>query len=260
MAQPNRRDFLRQTAAAVATAAAATTPWTAKVEAKPATPVRGGDLAKAFDGIHLTDQYGQAFDPEKILGKKDCLVLFGYGGCPLCEEISNSVAAIQKELLANQLDVPIVVVSAQPDADRYQPDAPNPMKSYIAKYHEKGVKQFATSPLSENEGDRQSEGEQIYDNAASSAATSQSRRILHVVCPPSIQDTQTIEKRLGLIYNPNDPKSHTAFITHYHHGEKMQKYRALESFRSSDAFAGKLAKEVTAGIQSLNRQRHNGRD
>src|SRR5690554_341317 len=94
----SRRDFLRTTGRSLAALQLASLGG----EVLAADPDKKDDgdktLEKVFEGIALTDQFGKEFKPAELFKDKPCLVLFGYGGCPMCERISDTVAAIQDEM------------------------------------------------------------------------------------------------------------------------------------------------------------------
>lgn len=220
-------------------------------------------LAKVFEGITLTDQYGKEFKPAELFKDKQCIVLFGYGGCPMCEKISDTVAAVQQELIRQGKNVPIVVVSVQPEQDSYreeQRDAAgrvtqsNPMRRYVASYYVEGVRQFQDEVLPDDEQKRREAGERSYDGAKDKP---QGDRILHVVCPPKAEDAQEIERRIGLIFNENDPKVHSSFLTLFDKGVATKHYRGLPSHRETDEakYAATLARQVSEDVQQLSRGR-----
>ena len=198
-------------------------------------------LAEVFKDIPLTDQLGKEFKPAELFKDTQCLVLFGYGGCPLCQEISNTVAAVQQELIRQGKTVPIVVVSVQPEKDK------DGMKAYVGSYYVKGVRQFQEELLPKDEEKRRAIGEKSFDDAKDKP---QLGRILHVVCPPSAKDAQEAERRIGLIFNQNDPKSHSSFLTLFDKGVAAKSYRGLPPHKEPEPekYAGNIAKAVAADI------------
>lgn len=154
MAQLNRRRFLQGSAAALAGGSMISMQGEAE----------GASLKEAITGLAITDQNGEKFNLNLAL-QKPCIVVFGYGGCPLCDEITDVVAATQKKMLAKGItDVPIIIISAQPEADR------NEMREYVKRYESAGVKEFPPAG---------------------------SQRILHVLCPPTARDTQDLERAVA---------------------------------------------------------------
>ncbi len=146
------------------------------------------------------------------------MVLFGYGGCPMCQRITDSVARIQQELAKEGKDIPFVVVSVQPEADRAD------LKSYIGSYYYKGVKQFKDETLPSDLDKCREMGEISYEQARTKP---QGSRILHVVCPPTQEKAQELQQRIGLMINPRDPKQHSSFITLFDKGKAVKAYRGL---------------------------------
>lgn len=206
-------------------------------------PAQPANIADIFRNMRMTDQYGQAFDPVS-LGKGPALVLFGYGGCPMCQKITQSVAVIQEEMEKQGRRVPIVVVSVQPEDDR------DNMEYYLSGFYSKGVKQFSNETLPIKDV------QQAYHTGKNRP---QGERLLHVVCPPTAQDAQNLERAMGLIINQNHPKQHSSFITLFHNGTAVRSYRGLPPHgqESNDAevmvHAANLAPAVAMDIATLNR-------
>jgi len=202
--------------------------------------VSGRKLGNVTDGITLTDQHGKAFNMAELLGKGPCLVVFGYGGCPMCQRITDSVAAIQSEMIGQKRKLPIVVISVQPEQDR----GDDAMKTYTASYYEKGVRQFADETLPDGAARRREAGERAFTAAK---GKKQEDRILHIVCPPTAKDAQTLEQRIGLLINVKDAKQHSAFITLFNNGQVVKGFRALDREQNAPAaFTRALAKTVAA--------------
>lgn len=206
-------------------------------------------ISSIFRGIPLTDQHGKPFQPSELFKEGPCLILFGYGGCPMCTNISVTVAAIQQELLSQGKKVPIVTISVQPETDR------NNMRYYIGSYYVMKVKQFPTETLSADNAMRRQQGEQSFQAAQQRP---QGDRILHVVNPPSAKDAQELERRMGLIINPNNPIEHSSFISYCDKGELVGHFRGLpppHSMQNIELFAQDMAKVVAAQIASPQRSR-----
>lgn len=167
------------------------------------------DIEKVFSGIAITDQTGKAPDMA-FLAKGQCIVLFGYGNCPVCAEITKTVAATQKKLLAKGMnDVPIVVVSVQPEKDR------DNMAFYISGYHQAGIRQFADERLPED-GEREATGREMIAQAGKRPA---GERLLHVLCPADAQAAQEMQRRIAAIagtttgIDEKNTRQHSMFLT-----------------------------------------------
>jgi cytochrome oxidase Cu insertion factor (SCO1/SenC/PrrC family) len=179
---------------------------------------KGKSLEEIFANTPLTDQHGKNFDPAELFKDGHAIVLFGYGGCPMCQKITDTVVTLQNEMEKNGKHVPIVVVSVQPETDRDQ------MKDYVGKYYFKGMKQFPDEVLPKDKETWQDFGEKAFEDAKDKP---QAGRILHVVCPPSDVAAQEIERRLKFIINENDPQQHSSFITLFDEGKVVKDYRGL---------------------------------
>ncbi|MFO0388935.1 MAG: SCO family protein [Alphaproteobacteria bacterium] len=251
--QPTRRDFLRITAGAgFATAIsanklAAQEPQKQDPKKQEPTPAKKEEKKDAgvFKDISFTDQHGKAFKPEEL---EQSLVVFGYGGCPMCQKITDSVAAIQAKLLADDKKIPIVVISVQPDEDKKD------LKTYIASYYRKGVKQFANEELPEADDARELRGKKSFDAAEK---LPQRDRILHVLCPPDSDAAKTLQTRLGLFQNPNKPTSHSSYIILIKNGVKAEEFRALPKDNSApdEKFLKELAEKVSASIPAIKEEK-----
>lgn len=235
----SRRQFLQMAANATGAAAilsgvdahAAGVPQPEAIT-DPATK-RTPTLAEVFKDIPLTDQYGKSFDPTSLFADKPCLIVFGYGGCPLCEEISNSVAASQNKLK----NVPVIVISVQPDEDRDR------MQDYVSRYYAKGIKQFAEETLPAATAKRIELGKKSY---LENRDKPQSERLLHIACPPSAEAAQLLEDRLQLFHNRARSKVHSFDIVVCKNGKASHKQLAInESFEAPPAFAQGVAENVS---------------
>lgn len=222
-------------------------------------------LAAVFDGIALTDQHGKTFDPAQVLRDGPAVVLFGYGGCPRCQEISKTVASLQQQLIDKGRKVPILVVSVQPDKDS------KAMREYIARYHEMGVRQFqpqdeASKALPENAEERRKQAEAGFDayekKDDAGQKKEQAERIFHIVCPPKDEDAKTIQERISeglkkagsknMLITSKTPKEHTSFMIVFNDGKAVEAYRALNPKQEAPPdFTKSRAGEVAAKIQSL---------
>ena len=252
--QPTRRQFLQAVVA---------TPIALRAQQQEPQPKKDDTAKKQepkketpFTGIAFTDQHGKAFDPAEL---EQALVVFGFEGCPECQKISTTVAAVQSKLLTDKKNVPIIIVSVQPDADR------DSMKSYVAYYYKKGAKQFAREELPEanNEKWKNNKNEKLTPEEAEAARESlgeksfetaknlpQRDRILHVICPPDSEAAKLLQTRLGHLQNPKNPESHTSYITLIKNGVKAEEFRALPYNNSApdEKFLKRLADQVSASI------------
>lgn len=174
------------------------------------------ELEKIFDGIKATDQTGKEADIAAI-AKGQCIVVFGYGNCPVCSEITKTVAATQKKLLDKGIkDVPIVVISAQPEKDSEN------MAFYISGFQASGIKQFASENIDEKDKNREQIGKEMIGVAEKLPA---SDRLLHVLCPATAEDTQILQVRLAEFaktatgIDPKNTKQHTPNLTLFDQGK-----------------------------------------
>lgn len=135
---------------------------------------------------------------DKIL-ESPCYVIHGYGDCPLCEEITKVIAAVQKKLFEQGIeDVPIVVISVWPEKDRGKPE------ERLSDYNAAGVKQVnSDKPLLKSWGHLPPKDLN-----------------LHLVIPPSKEDAQAIQMAIAGKGEANtDPglgadfTQHTRYIT-----------------------------------------------
>ncbi len=241
----SRRDFLRTASGAALAAALGACGGEPQEPVKP-KPKPATKKESIFSGIALTDQHGKPFDPAQL---EQALVLFGYGGCPMCQNISDSVAAIQDKLLAEGKQVPIVVVSVQPEEDKKD------LKTYVASYYVKGVKQFASEKLPPADDARRLMGEKAFDAAEK---LPQRDRILHVVCPPDSDAAKMLQtQRMGYAQNPKNPESHTPYITLVKQGVVVKNIRALpyDNGAPDKQFLQDVSNEVSGWIPAPERGR-----
>lgn len=264
-----RRDFL----AAATAAALAPKTFAQKLLGEPS------DLAKIFEGIELTDQYGKTFNPAELFKEKQALVLFGYGGCPMCENISQTVAAIQAALRKDNREVPIVVISVQPESDHYieeKKDADgkvtekNPMKQYVGSYYTQGVVQFQDDEFPERDKDGTRDmGEKAYEKGRTLPAE---KRVLHVVCPKTNENSQELEKRIAKLtgtasgIDPRNQKQHSRDLTLFSQGKLIKPsdgkgaFKGVvfnpenQEFETSEALQKEQSARVLAEIQKLQKE------
>ncbi len=241
----SRRSFLKKITLVTAGGALATT-------ASDAQPV-GKILSTAFAGVPLTDQNGKPFNPAEAFRSGHCLVLFGYNDCAICggtpgkPGIMDAVATIQRELLRQGKEVPIVVVSAMPADDRAS------MESYVTSLYAKGMKQYADELVPSNPDERRKVANKLYLEAKDKP---QEGRLIHLVCPPTSKDTQNIEERMGLIINRNDPRQHSSFITIFENGKSVKAFRSIPGHMDKDpaTHPARLAQAIAAEIPARPRR------
>lgn len=264
----SRRRFIRRPVEMAAAAAVASIAKPLLALAPETPPLDKNDkktLAAIFDGIALTDQHGEKLDPAELFRDGEAIILFGYGGCPRCQEISHTVAAVQQKLIDKGKKVPIIVVSVQPENDK---DA---MREYIARYHELGVRQFQpegaeSKRLPAGEEERRKQAEEGFDRYEAKKGDDkkeeQAGRIFHIVCPPQDGDSKTIQERMSealklagskkLLITSDNPKQHPAFMTVFSDGNAVETYRALNpDQKAPPAFANGRADEIVSKIMEL---------
>lgn len=257
----SRREFLAATAATVAS------PFLSKIAGAASAADDPKSLAKIFEGMTLTDQYGKDFDPAELYKDKPVVVMFGFGGCQMCNKLSTTAAAVQAEVDTRNevrakkketpLELPIIVVSVKPDQDRFKDGDGNPMKEYIESYDELGVRQFQ----------EKKERDKPYENGKDIA---QKDRILHVVTTQSgnfgnSDDNfpQTIQRRLANEFKdtnwfiPGDENSHSFYFTLFQNGVATKtigaSYEANEEERKKEAST--IAKKLVDAALEKGRER-----
>ena len=264
---PSRRNFLKGAAAAFA---ATSLPLHSLQD-----PQNPKSLTKIFEGVQLQDQYGKDLNPVELFKDRNALVMFGYGGCQMCQKIGITVAAVQTEIDGRNkkiaednkklsddkkkplIDLPIIVVSVLPAQDRFKDGKENPMKAYVDSYAENGVRQTKESGVSYERG----------------KAVEQKDRVLHVV---TTQDgklendydmPQTIQSRLAKEFPrtnrflPTDTKSHSPYITLFKNGIAVQTERAIPGMQqvndnsSMETYAKACAKKLVDAALSQQTER-----
>lgn len=167
-----------------------------------------------FKDIPVTDQTGRAFNPSQC-SKGITLVVFGWGGCPVCQEMTKTLAMTQQKLLKAGHEVQVVVVSMQPEKDR------DNMPYYVGGYFQAGMQQSPNDKILSGASARRAYGEKQLEAAK---ALPQENLMLHVLCPPKGTDSQEVVKRLakqagvstGL--NALDPRQHPFTFTLFKDG------------------------------------------
>jgi cytochrome oxidase Cu insertion factor (SCO1/SenC/PrrC family) len=218
------------------------------------------DLDTIFAGTKLDDQAGK-LDIPKQFGKGQCLILFGFNGCPLCQKITNTVAATQKELLKNKLDVPIIVISTQPETDKPK------VQEYLKTYDDAGVREFAEDTSTTRRNDL------VNKLGGKSTPTdhSEKQRVLHIGLPESAEQAKEIQRKIfdvnkttaannnkigftkmtdnGLSAGSN--RQHSRYICLFEDGEMKQVFAGLDkNFSSPDDFAQEVAKKVAETVKA----------
>lgn len=222
-----------------------------------------GHLEKLFSAIRLTDQQGVELKPAEVFKDKPCLVMFGFNGCERCQKIAATVASVQQRLLLEKHDVPIMVVSVQPETDSKDQN----LKPYVAMYYEHGVRQFAGEKLPGDKEERSRMGEAAYENSSKKTdaekTTEQSARIFHIVCPPTAETSKSLQTDISkilrevgskvMLITHKNPKEHTAFITLFDKdGKAVDGFRALDSKQEAPpAFADEVAKKIAGAVSAL---------
>lgn len=268
----NRREWLKAIGAGATALALRNQTLAAEEPAPKLPPLDKNDpktLAAIFDGITFTDQHGEKLDPAELLREGEAIVLFGYGGCPRCQEISKTVSAVQQKLIDKNKKVPVLVVSVQPEKDR------GAMREYIARYHELGIRQFqpgkdADKKLPENKEDRRKAAETGFDaydkKNEEGRKEEQAGRIFHIACPPKDEDSKTIQNRISealklagskkLLITSDKPKEHTAFVTIFSDGKAVETYRSLnDKLKAPREFADRRADEIIKKIMELEKSK-----
>lgn len=183
-------------------------------EGQAAEPAKYEGFLKDFE---TTDQYGKKFDPQILAGRPH-IVVFGYGGCPVCANIGKNLGAIQSALLQAGKDVPIVVISITPEDDGKMDNR----KEYVARYRIAGVRQFPGEKLASDEESAHSLGEKSYDE---NKDANPKDRQLHVLVAKDRDTALAMHEAAGFPVNKNPRvKKHTPYITPYDGtGQKLLK-------------------------------------
>lgn len=251
---PSRREFLKF----VTLAPAATYANRLMPQDKPQDPK--SDTQKVFEGINLTDQYGQPFDPSRLFADKTALLAFGYGGCPMCNEINKTIAHSQEALSTAEHNVPLVVISVIPeqDNDNAQTRLANvkslflsgidlvpksELEAIVTQLEAEKAKAEKREPKSAKAiiGDISGVGDvgrearetlvKQYDiiGAIAKMENSQRKRSFNHVMPASAKDAQELQKRLAKIAgwrtsgtSSRNPRQHTRYLTLLDRGSVVQ--------------------------------------
>ncbi|MGE0754719.1 MAG: SCO family protein [Alphaproteobacteria bacterium] len=251
--QLSRRSFLK-TSGLVLAAGLTGAGYSAQNRQNPVT-----DVSRIFDGIALTDQYGEPFDPSLLLRDKTALLAFGYGGCPMCNQINKTIAETHQKLTAAGHDVPLVVVSVLPDQDNKSVQTrkenaenlfvngvdllpPARLKQLVQEREDEKAKEEKREPRKAEEiiGDISGFSEQskkarralldaydLFDRIGAMDA-SQRQRAFHHVMPADSEAAQTLQRRLAEIsgtragINSRNPRQHTRYLTLLDRGQVVK--------------------------------------
>lgn len=156
----------------------------------------------------IQDQDNQRFDIRKVI-KGPYLMVFGFKGCPVCNtNITPTIAAVQKAMLDEGLNVPIVVVTMQPKEDKSVNDAaskdPKDM-SYEDRYKKMGVVVYDTKPSSFSTPESQGE---------LSLLEKQKSRKLHILFAKDDETAAMLHDAMGATrITTNDVVTHSPRLT-----------------------------------------------
>lgn len=250
-----RRNFLGATATG---AVAATGYAQAQKKPAPSSNTKPTSLDVIFKGTELADQTSKEpgdFNLPAAFNDKKCLILFGYNGCPTCQHISRTVAEAQKQLLANNLDVPILVVSAQPTEDK------DHVQTYLERYKGMGVQEFA-----DNAALRRQQLVKPLDKSQKNADGEEGKtRIFHIVLPQSGAQTIKIQNRLYEVAKEAGIKKmrdsgtidgvetqHSFYMTLFDKGTIVDTFRGVDAtLQASPTFAKDVAEKITQAVKKL---------
>jgi hypothetical protein len=209
------------------------------------------DLYEIFKNIPMDDQTtvkdeDASFNIPKQFGKGQCLILFGFNGCPRCSEITKTLIHTQEKMIKQKAVIPIIVVSTNPagkDGDRKH------VQEYIQRYEDYQAPDYKGRGVKETVG---------------------GKTVLHIALPESAGAAQQIQQRLfaqnqaaheknsaitemhgsGLARGKNAP--HTPYLTLFENGEMKQVFRGINPVddKSSDSFAARTANDIVSTIKS----------
>ncbi len=255
--QLTRRDWMAGTAGAGALA------WLGK--GVKAQEKRGTtSLDTIFAKTKLADQSSEKqgdFDLPATFNDRPCLILFGYNGCPKCQEITKTVAETQKQLLKAKLDIPIIVISTQPEQDKRH------LQDYVKRYGEAKVYEFADDAVARRGQLLKGLGGKDQNDET------QGQRILHVVLPENKDQAIDIQQRLHQVAKgagiktmrnsgtiAGNAKQHSPYIALFDQGNIKQAFRGLDNDnQASETFAKRQAATIVKQVQGLKEQGR-GRD
>ncbi len=239
-----------------------------KAQAEPPRLPLRTDLHTIFEGAETRHQAKGAdgalakVDVPSVAARGDCLVLFGYKGCPRCQEITETVVAVQKKLIAEKRCVPIVVVSTQPTKDA------SAMTEYLTRYKNMGIQEFASNSAAR----RQEFAEGIHQPSPVEAPLPE--RIFHIVLPKDENTAGIIQQRLFDVNQklpakkeivrmdtagtlPGSPTQHSPYIAHFRDGKMVNVYRGIDK---NNAAPAPFVKLVTSEICNAISPRGIGRE
>lgn len=221
MSQPMHRRTFVQTVAGGAAALA--------LGENQADAQQRGNYFGPLNGFALKDQYGQNFDAKAVLAGQPHLMVFGYEGCPYCEKISPTLAAVQQAL-----NIPAVVVSIHPEADKENAE------QYVTSYTDLGIRQYAD------------QGQNPY---AEGKGRSVADRKLHLLMAESDDKARELHRAAGKARNDRNPDSHTQLIMLFDGNgrEVMYRFGALNPDQTFQR--GKLVKDFREKYTELQQAR-----
>ncbi len=238
-------------------------------QAAPSEPVKKEEAKKpsslesVFKDIPVTDQHGEKINLADVLKGKPALMFFGYNGCPRCGTIADSIAIIQQKLVADKQEVPIIVVSVQPEKDSKEVTR----REYVVKYYQEGLRQYQTEEIKDSDKSRAELGSAAFDAVAKKTpqeqVADQKNRIFHIIFTPKAEDAKTLQnlisnelKKAGsrnMLITTKDPKQHTSFGTLFNaEGNVVEAYRALDANQQApEKFTATLAQDISRKVTEI---------
>ena len=220
-------------------------------------------LESVFKDIQVTDQHGEKINLAEALKGKPALMFFGYNGCPRCGTIADSIAVIQQKLVAEKQEVPIIVVSVQPEKDSEE----KTRREYIIKYYQEGLRQYQSEELKDSDKSLAELGSAAFDGVAKKTpqeqAADQKSRIFHIIFTPKAEDAKNLQnliseelKKAGsknMLITAKDPKQHTSFGTLFDaKGNVVEAYRALDANQQApEKFTATLAQDISRKVTEI---------
>jgi cytochrome oxidase Cu insertion factor (SCO1/SenC/PrrC family) len=216
-----------------------------------------------FKDIQVTDQHGEKINLAEVLKGKPALMFFGYNGCPRCGTIADSIAVIQQKLVTEKQEVPIIIVSVQPEKDSEE----KTRREYIIKYYQEGLRQYQAEELKDSDKSRAELGSAAFDVVAKKIkqeqVADQKSRIFHIIFTPKAEDAKNLQnliseelKKAGsrnMLITTKDPKQHTSFGTLFNaEGNVVEAYRALDANQQApEKFTATLAQDISRKVTEI---------
>ncbi|MCE2926774.1 MAG: SCO family protein [Rickettsiales bacterium] len=220
-------------------------------------------LESVFKDIQVTDQHGEKINLAEVLKGKPALMFFGYNGCPRCGTIADSIAVIQQKLVTEKQEVPIIIVSVQPEKDSEE----KTRREYIIKYYQEGLRQYQAEELKDSDKSRAELGSAAFDVVAKKIkqeqVADQKSRIFHIIFTPKAEDAKNLQnliseelKKAGsrnMLITTKDPKQHTSFGTLFNaEGNVVEAYRALDANQQApEKFTATLAQDISRKVTEI---------